>query len=165
MVKAGFGRRLAALLLDGLIMGILLAPGLYVVGDGPTETKPCRVEHGALVDDGDGPYNAYCTGPTAGTLALFGVLAAAALAASLAMAALLEGRKGQTLGARAAGIRVVDAGTGERIAAARAIGRWFARIVSWLPCAVGFLWMLVDADRQTWHDKLTTSVVVRVGPA
>jgi uncharacterized RDD family membrane protein YckC len=163
MAKAGFGRRLAALLLDGLVMALLLAPGFYVVGDGPTETKPCRVEQGTVVDDG--PFNAYCTGPTAGTLALFGVLAAAALAASLAMAALLEGRKGQTLGARAAGIRVVDAVSGDPIGPARAIGRWFARIVSWLPCAIGFLWMLVDADRQTWHDKLTTSVVVRVETA
>jgi uncharacterized RDD family membrane protein YckC len=161
MAKAGFGRRLAALLLDGLITGLLLVPGLYVVGDGPTETKPCRVEHGTVVES-DAPDNAYCTGPTGRTVALFGVLTAAALTVSLAMAALLEGRSGQTLGARAAGIRVVDAGTGTPIGPARAVGRWFARLLSWLPCAVGFLWMLGDANRQTWHDKLTTSVVVRV---
>ncbi|HEV7759478.1 MAG TPA: RDD family protein [Acidimicrobiales bacterium] len=161
MVKAGFGRRLAALLLDGLIMGILLVPGCYVVGDGPTETKPCRVEQGSVVVS-DAPDNAYCTGPTGGTLALFGALSAAAVAVSLTMAALLEGRSGQTLGARVAGIRVVDAETGAPIGPVRAVGRWFARILSWLPCAVGFLWMLIDADRQTWHDRLTTSVVVRV---
>jgi len=163
MAKAGFGRRLAALLLDGLITGLLLTPGFYVVGSGETETKPCRVENGTVVVS-DRPDNAYCTGPTEGTLALFGALAGAALLASLAMAALLEGRSGRTVGARAAGIRVVDAGTGEPIGPARAVGRWFARILSWLPCAAGFFWMLFDADRQTWHDKLTTSVVVLVEP-
>jgi uncharacterized RDD family membrane protein YckC len=159
--NAGFGRRLAALLLDAFVTGLLLAPALFAVGAGPTETKSCRVESGQVVVGSDRPDNALCTSPTAGTWALFGLLAVAALAVSLVAAARLEGRRGQTLGAQAAGIRVVDADTGEPIGPARAVGRWFARLVSALACTIGFLWVLVDPQRQTWHDKLTRSVVVR----
>ena len=158
---ASLGRRLGALALDLFVMVLLLAPALFVVGAGPTETKPCRVEHGGVVVHSDEPDNALCTGPTPGTWALFGVLAVAAVGVSLAMAARLEGRKGQTLGAQAAGIQVVDYDTGEPIGAGRAIGRWFARIVSAAVCLVGFLWALFDPERRTWHDRLTRSVVVR----
>jgi uncharacterized RDD family membrane protein YckC len=93
------------------------------------------------------------------------VLAAARRAASLAMAALLEGRRARTLGARAAGIRVVDAG--HRRAHRPGPGHRALVRPHHLLAAVRrrLLWMLVDANRQTWHDKLTTSVVGRVGPA
>ena len=164
MANAGLGRRLAALLIDGLITSLLLVPALYAVGAGDTETTTCRVENGRVVIDG-GPDNAYCTTPTAGTWALFAVLALAAVAAAITYAALLEGRRGQTLGARAVGIRVVDADTGDPIGPVRAVGRWFARFLSWLACTAGFLWALGDRRRQTWHDKLVNSVVVPVEPS
>lgn len=159
MQRAGFGRRLAALLIDGLVTLATLVPAFVALGVGPTETTACRVENGAVVVNG-GPDNALCTGPAPGTWALFGLLVLAALVASVAHVARGEGRRGQTLGARALGIRVVDADTGEPIGPGRAVARWLARLVSVLACFVGFLWMLGDPDRQTWHDKLVHSVVV-----
>jgi uncharacterized RDD family membrane protein YckC len=160
--KAGFGRRLAALLIDGLVTTATLVPAFLALGGGPTETTSCRVENGEVVVNG-GPPNALCTGPTAGTWALFAVLVVAAMAASVVHVARGEGRQGQTLGARALGIRVVDVDTGAPIGPGRAVLRWMARVVSALACLVGFLWMLGDPDRQTWHDKLTRSVVVVTG--
>ena len=72
----------------------------------------------------------------------------------------LEGRSGQTLGKRAMGIWVVDADTGGPIGVSRAVGRWFARIVSTIPLYLGYLWMLWDREKQTWHDKMAATVVV-----
>jgi len=73
----------------------------------------------------------------------------------------LEGSaSGQTLGKRALGIRVIDYRTGGPIGFGRAVLRYFARILSALPCFLGYFWMLWDKERQTWHDKLISDVVV-----
>ena len=67
---------------------------------------------------------------------------------------------GQTIGKKALGIRVIDFQTGGSIGYGRAFIRWLGRIISGIPCALGYLWMLWDKEKQTWHDKLATSVVV-----
>jgi uncharacterized RDD family membrane protein YckC len=73
----------------------------------------------------------------------------------------LEGSpSGQTVGKKVMGIRVLDFDTGGPIGYGRAAIRYFARILSALPCLLGFFWMLWDPQKQTWHDKLATSVVV-----
>jgi uncharacterized RDD family membrane protein YckC len=73
----------------------------------------------------------------------------------------LEGSpSGQTVGKRVMSIRVYDFRQGGPIGTGRAIGRYFAKIVSAIPCLLGYFWMLWDAEKQTWHDKLVGSVVV-----
>jgi uncharacterized RDD family membrane protein YckC len=57
-------------------------------------------------------------------------------------------------------IRVVDADNGGPIGYGRAVLRYFARILSAIPCLLGYFWMLWDKNSQTWHDKFTTDVVV-----
>ena len=77
--------------------------------------------------------------------------------------AYFEGRpSGQTIGKRVMGIRVMDLETGAPLGFGRAAVRYVARAVSCLPFTLGYLWMLWDAERQTWHDKLSDSVVVPV---
>jgi len=72
------------------------------------------------------------------------------------------GVTGQTLGKRVAGIRVVDAETGvPGIGFGRAVGRYFARILSAIPCLLGYFWMLWDGRKQTWHDKIVRTVVAK----
>jgi uncharacterized RDD family membrane protein YckC len=70
---------------------------------------------------------------------------------------------GQTLGKRVLGIRVYDFGAG---AGAIGYGRGFVRslmkYISGIPCGLGYLWMLWDKEKQTWHDKVATTVVVPV---
>ena len=73
----------------------------------------------------------------------------------------LEGSpSGQTIGKKAMNIRIVDAENGGPIGYGRAVLRYFARILSAIPCLLGYFWMLWDKDKQTWHDKITTDVVV-----
>jgi uncharacterized RDD family membrane protein YckC len=69
---------------------------------------------------------------------------------------------GQTPGKRALGIRVIDFGAGGSIGYARAAVRWLMSIVSVLALFIGYLWMLWDRERQTWHDKVSNAVVVPV---
>jgi len=73
----------------------------------------------------------------------------------------LEGSpSGQTVGKRAMNIRIVDADNGGAIGYGRALVRYLVKILSAIPCALGYFWMLWDPNKQTWHDKLATDVVV-----
>jgi uncharacterized RDD family membrane protein YckC len=73
-----------------------------------------------------------------------------------------HGRTGQSPGNAALGIRVVDLrdGTGGPIGYARAFVRWLVSIPSFVVVLVGYLWMLWDPEKQTWHDKAAGSVVI-----
>ncbi len=72
------------------------------------------------------------------------------------------GPKGQTLGKMALGIRVIDFSSGGPIGYGRGVVRYLGRIVSGIVCLLGYLWMLWDKEKQTWHDKIATTVVVPV---
>jgi len=73
-----------------------------------------------------------------------------------------HGKTGQTPGDAVMSIRVVDFrnGTGAPIGYGRALGRALMSIVSFLALFLGYLWMLWDPEKQTWHDKVAGSVVV-----
>ena len=83
------------------------------------------------------------------------------LVLGLAYYAYLEGSpSGQTVGKKAMNIRVVDFNTGGPIGTTRGLIRYLGRIVSAIPCFLGYFWMLWDSEKQTWHDKMATTVVV-----
>ena len=67
---------------------------------------------------------------------------------------------GQTPGKKAMKIRVIDFNTGQPLGFGRGLIRSVAKYVSSIPFALGYLWMLWDREKQTWHDKLATTVVV-----
>ncbi len=78
---------------------------------------------------------------------------------------LMLGTRGQTLGRLWVGIAVRRATDGERLYYPRALGR----ILAWnllglllVPLAISVLWPLRDPRRQTLHDKLAGTIVVRV---
>jgi uncharacterized RDD family membrane protein YckC len=80
---------------------------------------------------------------------------------AIAYFTLLEGGPtGQTIGKRAVGIRVIDFAQGGPIGYGRAFIRYIARLLSFLVFALGYLWMIWDKEKQTWHDKLANAVVV-----
>lgn len=73
----------------------------------------------------------------------------------------LEGSpSGQTIGKKLMNIRVISFSTGGRAGYGAATIRYFARWLSALPLLLGYFWMLWDDEKQTWHDKLSTTVVV-----
>ena len=72
----------------------------------------------------------------------------------------LEGSpSGQTVGKKVMGIRVIREDGGP-LGYGAATGRYFARVLSAIPCLLGYFWMLWDDKKQTWHDKLVRSYVV-----
>jgi uncharacterized RDD family membrane protein YckC len=70
------------------------------------------------------------------------------------------GPSGQTIGKRVLDIRVIDYATGGQLGYGKAFLRWIGRIVSGAICALGYLWMIWDKEKQTWHDKIAGTVVV-----
>jgi uncharacterized RDD family membrane protein YckC len=74
-----------------------------------------------------------------------------------------HGSTGQTPGDAALSIRVVDKDGGRSIGYGRAFVRWLVSIVSGIVILLGYLWMLWDSEKQTWHDKAANSVVVPTG--
>lgn len=136
---AGFWRRVGAAILDGLILSV---PTTLVSAVFASGSISANVTYG------------YSPGEEAAVNLLGTVIA-------VAYYAYFEGARGQTLGKMALGLRVIDADTGDYIGIGRGIGRYFARILSGIVLGLGYLWMLWDPRKQTWHDKLVGSVVVR----
>jgi uncharacterized RDD family membrane protein YckC len=71
-----------------------------------------------------------------------------------------HGKTGQTPGDAALSIRVVDRDGGGPIGYGRAFVRWLVSLVSALVILLGYLWMLWDGEKQTWHDKAANDVVI-----
>lgn len=58
-------------------------------------------------------------------------------------------------------LRVVDEKTGDKLSVGKAIGRYFAYILSTIPLFFGFFWIGWSQRKQGWHDLLAGSVVVK----
>lgn len=66
---------------------------------------------------------------------------------------------GKTVGKALMGLRVLG-DNGKRITLKQALKRSLGYYLSALPLFLGFLWVLMDDRRQTWHDKLASTLVV-----
>ena len=68
---------------------------------------------------------------------------------------------GQTLGMQAWKLRLqrLDGGP---VSLWQALLRFLAAFPSLLLFGLGMLWMLVDRERMTWHDRVSESVIVRL---
>ena len=83
------------------------------------------------------------------------------LALGLVYFGYLEGSaSGQTVGKKLLGIRVIDYRGGGPLGFGRGLIRYVGSIISAILCVLGYLWMLWDREKQTWHDKIATTVVV-----
>jgi uncharacterized RDD family membrane protein YckC len=72
---------------------------------------------------------------------------------------LRQGRLGASLGKSLLAIRVLDATTLQPVGFLRSVIRLLTHLVDVVPLGVGFLWPLWDRRRQTFADKLSTTVV------
>ena len=82
-------------------------------------------------------------------------------AAGIYMQARWTGERGGTPLRVRTGVLVVDRTDGSFIGIRRAIVRVLMSYVSQFALLLGYFWMLWDRDKQTWHDKVAGSVVVR----
>jgi uncharacterized RDD family membrane protein YckC len=75
---------------------------------------------------------------------------------------LQAGRTGQSWGKKALGLKLISEATGEPIGPAMAFVRDICHILDSLACYIGWLFPLWDAKRQTFADKIISTVVVPV---
>ncbi len=71
-----------------------------------------------------------------------------------------HGAAGQTPGKMLLKLRVVQP-TGDPISFGTAFLRWVGYIISSAVVFVGFIWVVFDRRKQSWHDKIAGTVVVR----
>jgi uncharacterized RDD family membrane protein YckC len=122
--RAGFGIRLGAFLLDGLIVGIPLNLVLFFID-------------------------------------VFAIRQSLSFVVGIAYSVYFIGSpSGQTVAMKLCNIRAIDAQTAGQIEYGTALVRHLVSFVSGLACLVGYLWMLWDPEKQTWHDKVANTFVV-----
>ena len=134
----GFGLRLAAIVLDALLLGVLsmfVAFAIGIVGvfvDMYTPNRPLPLDILIVI----------CT-----------------LVFSVAYYLVAWSRTGQTVGKAMLGIKIVGA-DGKPLSLGKAFLRYIGYIVSGIVFALGFIWVLFDRKRQGWHDKIAGTYVV-----
>jgi uncharacterized RDD family membrane protein YckC len=136
---AGFGRRLAALLYDALLLAALL---MIFTGGALFFT------HGAAI--------------VPATAGAWVYLYRAGLALLIAGYYVLNWmRSGQTLGMRAWRLRVVT-DSGKPLAFRAAALRALFGALAWVPAALGVLWLYLDPDHLALHDRVSKTRVVHL---
>jgi len=150
---AGFWVRLGASLLDGLIVGAIIAI--------PIILGIMLIKNSTTTDTFDNT----TTVTNSGTLAIGVVIIVIGWILAALYEPLMTGRSGvhngQTLGMQIAGIRITNLQSGP-ITKGQAWGRYlFKAFISGLVFYLGYLWMLWDTNKQTWHDKVANTLVLR----
>jgi uncharacterized RDD family membrane protein YckC len=137
--SAGFGRRVAALLYDSLLLAALLV--IFTSG-------AVFLNHRIAVEPA-----------TAGAWAY---LYRSGLVAIVVGYYLLNWlRSGQTLGMRAWHLRAV-ADSGKPMALQAAALRILFGVLAWAPAALGVLWLYADREHLALHDRLSKTRVVHL---
>lgn len=155
----GFWARVAASLIDTVLVCMLIAPLLTMIfgsgywaplgaiwraGGNLTEMLAAMEAASSATPEAGGPVDFVITW----------VLPAVAIVAFWIA-------RQATPGKMVIGARIVDARTGGPITRGQAIGRYLGYYVSLLGGFLGFFWVAWDPRKQGWHDKLAGTVVVR----
>ena len=147
---AGFWRRFWGYAIDRFILGLVFMPvGFLVLG-------PLLGTDAAGWTDTDLPAETI----TAILGAVLTVAFLALLGSWLYYAFLQSASRQATLGQMALGIRVTDL-EGRRVTFGRASARYFATVLTGLTFGIGYLMMLITARKQTLHDLVARTLVLR----
>lgn len=94
-------------------------------------------------------------------LATQGVVMLLSILTAATYTTLLVGRYGATLGKMACGLRVVMP-DGSKVSYGRALGRYFAEMLSGLTFSIGYIMAAFDDEKRTLHDRIcNTRVIVK----
>ena len=66
-----------------------------------------------------------------------------------------------TPGKMAISAKIVDARTGNAPSINQYIGRYLSYFIAMIPFFIGIIWVAFDEKKQGWHDKISSTVVVR----
>jgi uncharacterized RDD family membrane protein YckC len=150
---AGFASRAAALVLDCVIVAALAFVLYWAVA------LPLKAFTGLTLGDcGPGQLQsswlrvALC----AGVLFLAAAIALGTLPVYVVFFTMMTG---QTVGMHVLGLRIVRL-DGRHMTFRSSVIRFAGMIVSMFPLGIGYLWVLVDDRRQSFHDKLAGTCVI-----
>ena len=152
---AHWGKRVAASLVDALT----LVPFWIVIVIVALVTHSSHTASLGTSADGTPATVEVSDGISGVGFAIIGVVYVLALAFALWNIVFRQGRTGYSLGKSALGIKLVKDGTDQTVGAGRTFLRQLAHILDSF-CYVGYLWPLWDPKRQTFADKLCTTVVM-----
>lgn len=80
-----------------------------------------------------------------------------------AYAVYLVSHTGQTIGKKIMGIRVIDVATGKHPRSMQAYMReTIGKLISGILLGIGFFMMLQNKKKQTWHDQISNTAVIKV---
>jgi uncharacterized RDD family membrane protein YckC len=147
---ADWGSRVGAALLDGLISGIPAGIGylifiINVIANSDTDSYTYN-------DEGPSPF--------AVILLIVGILGSIGL--WVWNRVIRQGKTGQSVGKSVLKIKLVDAASFQPIGAGRSLLRDILRGIFDNACFLNSLWPLWDDKKQTWHDKVMSTYVVKV---
>jgi uncharacterized RDD family membrane protein YckC len=114
---------------------------------------------------GDYNYGVYCTS----TFSVVGIIFYA-LSSILILAYFIwnwgyrQGTTGSTIGKSVLKFKVVSEKTWQPIGFGLSIVRQIAHVVDAIPCYIGYLWPLWDPKRQTFADKIMSTVCIPINP-
>ena len=74
---------------------------------------------------------------------------------------IVQGNTGQSIGKKQIGIKLISEQTGQPLGPGMTFVRQIAHVLDSIPCFIGYLWPLWDAKKQTFADKIMTSIVVK----
>lgn len=147
VVYAGFWERFAAVIIDGIILWII---GYFIgmIMGAPSSEEIISMSQSEGFSS------------TMRTTYFSGSNMTSFIVQWLYSALMVSGPWQATLGKRALGIKVTGM-NGERISFLNATGRYFATILSAIILLIGYFMMLWDDKKQTLHDKLAGTLVVK----
>ncbi|NMC57810.1 MAG: zinc-ribbon domain-containing protein [Candidatus Methanofastidiosa archaeon] len=137
---AGFLVRFVAYIIDAIILGIIG----WIISI-PFGTS---YSYGYAMDFNSG----YNLNPV-GTI-LSGII-------GLAYIVYFEGGKGATPGKMVMKLKVIGTDGRMPIGYGTAVIRWIGKIISAVVLLLGYIWILFDAEKQGWHDKIANTFVVK----
>ena len=145
--------RVGAALVDGFAGAVAAAP--FYAG-----YVSLLGSHLSSTENPDGTTTVHVTGSIGLPVTLMVVGSLTWLAFFVWNVCLRQGRTGQTVGKTILGIRMVSRSEGRPIGPVLSFVRYLCHLVDSLVCGLGYLWPLWDAQRQTWGDKIMSTVVI-----
>lgn len=132
---AGFWSRFLAVLIDGIILGVVNVLLGSILGTTGLNKSNENLWLGQLLS----------------------------FALSVGYYVYYQAKAGQTIGKRTMKIKVVTASGTTPSMMTFFLREIIGKIISALVFCLGYLWMLWDPRKQTWHDKIASTFVIKVG--
>lgn len=145
---AGWWQRVGATIIDGLLSALVAVP-LIIAG--------AVILASTSTTDASGRTTG--SNPLGAVLLVLGYVAAFAF--QIWNSGIRQGKRGQSIGKGFLNIAVVREADGHYLGAGQGFLRWLVYTILSSVCFLDVLWPLWDSKKQSWHDKIVSSVVLR----